>query len=173
MVRVAADREQVRTARLSLIAALTAGAIALGVWLIMRDPPREVAPQRTLTTAAVEWVCDQNASHRFFVEGRFEPLPCRSPNCTGRCYIRLDFICLEHEKPFTAFVQFARTTGADGAGERVVEYRYSMSEPWISCSDGRVRCPLPGCDSATRRPHTIWSDISKLRPRRANRPDGQ
>ncbi len=164
MVRVAADKERLRTARLSLLVALLAGGIAFAVWLIMRDVPIEEAPQRSLTHAVVEWVCELDSQHRFFLEGRFEPLPCQSPNCPGMCHIRLDYVCLEHGQVFEVFADFERAPPGSGASEQVARYRYRMSDPWIEAANGQVRCPIPGCTSLTRRPHTVWSDISRRRP---------
>lgn len=157
MVRVARDREQLRTAGMSLLGALGAGLIIVAAWAYLREPPPADAPRRGLVDYPVLWVCSRNPGHRFEASGRFEPMPCRE--CGAPCYIQLRFVCPTHRLEFDVAVQFERVSSSagDAPGERIAKYRHLDRGEWLP-SDGRVPCPVPGCNALTHRPHTAWSE---------------
>ena len=163
MVRAAPDQEQRRTARISLIWAIGAGAAMIAIWLYMKEPPREIPKQRTLSTYPVLWVCENNPQHTFIANGRFEPLPCRE--CDGRCYIQLEYVCPEHGE-FHVFAQFQRIESDESApnfsGERISKYRYDVNSPWQTCENEKIPCPEMNCSANTRQSTNSWT------PRRRN-----
>jgi hypothetical protein len=156
MVRVAQDDQTRRSARLSLIGSVVAALVGVGALLLLRDDPPQPAPQRSLTSYPVRWTCELDESHEFIANGRFEPLPCRNANCEGRCYIRLRMKCIKHGDPFDVWVQFERGTEPEDHGERIVKYRFDQSRPWQDAQDGRIPCPVPGCDGTTRAVRSSW-----------------
>jgi hypothetical protein len=140
----------------SLLGALAAAVVAVSALMILRDPPREAAPQRSLTSYPVRWTCERNPDHEFTADGRFDPLPCRHPGCPGQCSIRLRYVCIEHNRTFDAWVRFERTPDSP---ERISEYRYTPTGPWRSTTDGSVPCPLAGCRGETRPSNSAWSEL--------------
>ncbi len=160
MVRAAPDREQTRTARISLASAFGASALALLVWMYMKEPPPTVPTQRTLSSFPVTWICEKNPNHRFIANGRFQSLPCRE--CDGRCYIQLTYICPVHKNTFDVFVQFEQVPPDDPANEpseRISLYRLTTSSPWVEYK-GNIPCPVPGCTAITKRPKGSWQERS-------------
>jgi hypothetical protein len=171
MVRVAEDKTQVRTARWSLLGALGTGVLAVILLSVFREPPPQPAPQRSLTSTPVLWTCAVNPAHEFTAPGRFDPMPCRFGGCGGVCSIHLRLVCAEHPTPFDAWVLFERTgAGTQDEAARIARYRYAPAGPWRETDDGRVPCPVPGCDGSTRSPHTAWS-TQDVRSDRRTEPD--
>lgn len=163
MVRVAADSKTVQSGKWSLIAAGIVALIAVLTLSLMRAEPPQAAPQRSLVSYPVVWTCERDATHEFTANGRYDPMPCRHPGCGGMCSIHLVFACERHHQPFDVWVQFdrdANTGDADNddvADEQVSAYRYVPSGPWIESKDGRVACPVDGCEGPTRPVRKRWS----------------
>lgn len=151
MVRAAPDKEQVRTARASLLTALGAGVVVFAIWLGLRESSAPAARQRTLSDVEVEWVCDNDSSHRKRARGGYTTIPC--PQCDGKCHLSFEFECSTHGS-FRALVDVdPPDPNADTSAprrERIVRFRYeSSSGAWRSTA-GVVPCHVPGCRETGR-----------------------
>lgn len=132
--------------------------IALLVLVIRLAQPMEPRASKgpSIRSRLVEWVCQENAQHRFRKHFRFESLQC--PTCGGKCEILLDYICPEHKGPFSVLVRFARDPNETGTDDGAVvrEYRYLDVNNWHA-SNGTVLCPKPDCTLIARRAKKSWA----------------
>jgi len=170
MVRVAADKGERRIAWYSLLGAVAVAVLAVSALLLLRDPPIEAAPQRTLMSYPVRWTCEFNPAHEFTANGRYDPLPCTHPGCSGLCSIHQRYVCMQDHAAFDAWIQFDRVAETAGISEHIVRFRYAPTGPWRTSSDGRVPCPHADCRAETNPVNTAWSEHDLRMPRESPRP---
>ncbi len=141
-VRIVKRRRLSRTARLSLVMAMSAAAVAFAAWRWWRPEPTVPVYRRTINDVEFSWRCE--AGHPFTAPGQVNDRPCKE--CDRPAHVVTSYACERHGAVEVA-VRF--NSGADGV-PRASQFRVGRGD-WFPATDP---VPCPHCQMPMARVQT-------------------